>query len=139
MPRKKTTPNETDTPAEASTPARSLAKRVRKPRSAATAPSGKAAPRKRAKAAGGNSPTRAAGNSHLQPNSTGQVPVSTVDVIPPPSEWILEDAISEHEQIAQLAYEFWQARGCQGGSSEEDWLRAEQEYRRRRQAQSNGQ
>ncbi len=31
------------------------------------------------------------------------------------------------EQIAQLAYSFWQARGCQGGSPEEDWYRAEQD------------
>ena len=31
------------------------------------------------------------------------------------------------EQIACLAYSYWEARGCQGGSSEEDWLRAEQE------------
>jgi hypothetical protein len=32
-----------------------------------------------------------------------------------------------HEQIAQLAYTYWTARGYQGGSPEEDWLRAEQE------------
>ena len=31
------------------------------------------------------------------------------------------------EQIAALAYSYWEARGCQGGSPEEDWLRAEQE------------
>lgn len=34
-----------------------------------------------------------------------------------------------HEEIAQLAYSYWQARGCQGGSAEEDWLRAEQALR----------
>ena len=33
------------------------------------------------------------------------------------------------EEIARLAYSYWEARGCQGGSSEEDWLRAEQELR----------
>src|SRR6266496_2216990 len=33
------------------------------------------------------------------------------------------------EDIARLAYSYWQARGCQGGSPEEDWLRAEQELR----------
>jgi len=33
------------------------------------------------------------------------------------------------DQIAQLAYSYWEARGYQGGSSEEDWLRAEQELR----------
>jgi|HubBroStandDraft_6_1064221.scaffolds.fasta_scaffold4754627_1 hypothetical protein len=31
------------------------------------------------------------------------------------------------EDIARLAYSLWEARGCQGGSPEEDWLRAEQE------------
>lgn len=33
------------------------------------------------------------------------------------------------EQIALLAYSYWEARGGQGGSAEEDWLRAEQELR----------
>jgi hypothetical protein len=32
------------------------------------------------------------------------------------------------EDIARLAYSFWQARGCQGGSPEEDWFRAEREW-----------
>jgi hypothetical protein len=31
------------------------------------------------------------------------------------------------DAIAQLAYSYWEARGYQGGSPEEDWLRAEQE------------
>jgi hypothetical protein len=47
---------------------------------------------------------------------------------------ILEDPVEEaaptfsspgHEQIAQLAYSYWQARGCPDGSAEKDWLRAE--------------
>ena len=33
------------------------------------------------------------------------------------------------EQIAHLAYSYWEARGYQGGSPEEDWLRAERELR----------
>jgi hypothetical protein len=33
----------------------------------------------------------------------------------------------EHEQIARLAFSYWQARGCPEGSPEEDWLRAEAE------------
>ena len=37
-----------------------------------------------------------------------------------------------HEDIAVLAYSYWDARGFQGGSPEEDWLRAEQELRSRR-------
>lgn len=32
-----------------------------------------------------------------------------------------------HEEIAALAYSFWVERGYQGGSPEEDWLRAEQQ------------
>jgi hypothetical protein len=31
------------------------------------------------------------------------------------------------EDIARLAYSYWEARGCQGGSPEEDWTRAERE------------
>jgi len=35
------------------------------------------------------------------------------------------------EDIARLAYALWEARGCEGGNPEEDWLRAEQELRQR--------
>lgn len=31
------------------------------------------------------------------------------------------------DEIAALAYSYWEARGRHGGSAEEDWLRAEQE------------
>ena len=34
------------------------------------------------------------------------------------------------EEIAQLAYSYWEARGYQGGCPEEDWLRAEAELAR---------
>jgi hypothetical protein len=33
------------------------------------------------------------------------------------------------DEIARLAYSYWEARGFTGGSSEEDWLRAERELR----------
>jgi hypothetical protein len=33
------------------------------------------------------------------------------------------------EGTALLAYSYWEARGCQGGSPEDDWLRAEQQLR----------
>jgi hypothetical protein len=36
-----------------------------------------------------------------------------------------------YHEIAQLAYSFWVARGCQGGSPEEDWRRAEEQLRAR--------
>jgi hypothetical protein len=34
---------------------------------------------------------------------------------------------SAQDEIAALAYSYWVGRGCQGGSPEEDWLRAERE------------
>jgi hypothetical protein len=42
------------------------------------------------------------------------------------------DASPSHDEIAVLAYSYWEARGCQGGSPDEDWLRAERELRSRR-------
>ena len=39
-----------------------------------------------------------------------------------------EEFASEHERIAQLAYSYWQERGCPQGSPEEDWFRAEQVF-----------
>ena len=36
-------------------------------------------------------------------------------------------AAPSREEIASLAHSYWEARGCQGGSPEEDWLRAERE------------
>ena len=35
-----------------------------------------------------------------------------------------------HEAIAKLAFLFWEERGGEGGSPEEDWLRAERELAR---------
>jgi hypothetical protein len=32
-----------------------------------------------------------------------------------------------HEDIARLAYSYWELRGCPHGSPEEDWFRAELE------------
>jgi Protein of unknown function (DUF2934) len=39
-----------------------------------------------------------------------------------------------HEEIARLAYSYWEARGWQGGSSLDDWFRAELELKERNQA-----
>jgi len=36
--------------------------------------------------------------------------------------------VSAHEQISQIAYGYWEARGFQPGCPEQDWLRAEQEF-----------
>lgn len=47
------------------------------------------------------------------------------------------EPISEHEEIAKLAYSFYLERGGQNGSAEEDWVRAEQEFQRRREASAS--
>jgi Protein of unknown function (DUF2934) len=36
-----------------------------------------------------------------------------------------------HAEIAALAYEYWQARGCPYGSPQEDWFRAVKDLRSR--------
>ncbi len=46
----------------------------------------------------------------------------------------VDTTISEQERIALLAYSFWEARGRQGGSPEDDWFRAERELRRLKEA-----
>lgn len=38
----------------------------------------------------------------------------------------------DHAEIAELAYRYFQQRGESDGSAEQDWLRAEQEVRGRR-------
>jgi hypothetical protein len=52
-------------------------------------------------------------------------PTAAVEVVQP----VPVAAEPTQEDIARLAYLYWEARGCQGGSAEEDWLRAEQELR----------
>ena len=41
------------------------------------------------------------------------------------------DANLASKEIARLAYSYWESRGYQGGTPEEDWLRAEQELNSR--------
>ena len=50
---------------------------------------------------------------------------------------VSHEPISEREEIAKLAHSYWEARGGQHGSAEEDWLKAEQEFSRRRQASAS--
>jgi hypothetical protein len=33
----------------------------------------------------------------------------------------------KNDEVARLAYSYWEARGYQGGSPDEDWIRAEKE------------
>jgi DUF2934 family protein len=43
----------------------------------------------------------------------------------------LRDDPPAYDEIAVLAYSYWEARSGNGGSAEEDWLRAEEEVRKR--------
>jgi hypothetical protein len=60
-----------------------------------------------------------------------EAPSDSAIAPPPVVEAVAVAAASEpaYEAVAALAYSYWEARGCQGGSPEEDWLRAEQELR----------
>src|SRR5262245_30621566 len=58
-------------------------------------------------------------------------PVEQVAEIAASSEITVTPAGPSHAEIALLAYSFWVSRGCQGGSPEEDWLRAEQQLNAR--------
>jgi hypothetical protein len=40
-----------------------------------------------------------------------------------------ESLNGRHEEIARLAYSYWEARAGQGGSPEEDWFQAEREIK----------
>jgi hypothetical protein len=44
---------------------------------------------------------------------------------------VANDPVSavDHEEIARLAYSYWQARGCPNGSPEKDWYHAENDLR----------
>ncbi len=43
----------------------------------------------------------------------------------PPAETSADK--SRSDEVAALAYSYWESRGCEGGSPEEDWYRAEAE------------
>ena len=39
-------------------------------------------------------------------------------------------ATTAEDEIAARAYSYWEARGCEGGSADEDWYRAIEELER---------
>jgi hypothetical protein len=67
-------------------------------------------------------------------SATARNPQTTVGLaVPDGGPGGVSDAAPEpaREEIARLAYSYWEARGGQGGSPEEDWARAESELRSR--------
>jgi hypothetical protein len=57
---------------------------------------------------------------------------SAIAPAPVETELVTYAVQPSREEVAALAYSYWEARGCQGGCPNEDWLRAEQELRARR-------
>ena len=88
---------------------------------AAAAPRRKSAPR--AKTAIRTKP------SVTEPDASAEVPASQPVIAAAVEQVAIIDPT--YDEIAALAYSYWEARGCQGGCPEEDWLRAEQELRAR--------
>lgn len=43
-----------------------------------------------------------------------------------------EELRERRDEIARVAYSYWQSRGCEDGHDVEDWLMAEEEVARRR-------
>lgn len=58
----------------------------------------------------------AAGVQAAQPES-GTPNAPPADITPP-------EAVINEADIAARAYSYWEDRGCEGGSAEEDWYRA---------------
>jgi hypothetical protein len=52
------------------------------------------------------------------------------EAIPAVITQLVETRGPTQEEIAALAYSYWEARGRQNGSPWEDWFRAERELRR---------
>lgn len=63
------------------------------------------------------------------PGSREQNADARVSVQVPPSA----SGDPESEEIACLAYQYWQQRGHPTGTPEEDWFRAEEEIKQRQQ------
>jgi hypothetical protein len=59
-------------------------------------------------------------------NATSQTPWEDwVSTSPAPVNGSAEGSL--RDRIERLAYSYWEQRGCQDGSAEEDWYRAEAE------------
>ena len=86
-------------------------------------------------AAGATAPARRTGGTRARGQRAAEPVAPIVPVTPEPEALapVLESVVivetPSYEAVAQLAYSYWEARGCQGGSPEEDWIRAEQELR----------
>ena len=73
-------------------------------------------------------PTRPRGQRAIEPVNSLAPPLTEPEIVAQ-AETVASTHTTTYEEIAKLAYSYWEARGYQGGSAEEDWARAEQELR----------
>jgi hypothetical protein len=74
-----------------------------------------------------SAPVRAAAKPRVKTvkhSKAASTPATAVEVETVEVETV---TLSAHDQIAKIAYGYWEARGFEAGSPEQDWLRAEQE------------
>lgn len=75
-------------------------------------------------------------------SSDSPVPLDTrtaQEAVPPDaseSEGLASVKPPDPEQVAALAHQYWQERGCPSGSPDEDWFRAERALNERSQKES---
>ncbi len=79
-----------------------------------------------------STPAAPARHKSATPKRTSKTPeiqpsVEPVAEILSPAAPVASSYVPSYQEIAKLAYGYWEARGCQGGSPEQDWLQAEQE------------
>jgi Protein of unknown function (DUF2934) len=94
--------------------------RIRKSEPSITVSAAGAAPARRKTATATATPKSAASSPKPGPAAATESEAAIVEAVEVPYS-------PTQEKIAELAYSYWVSRGCQGGSPEEDWLRAEME------------
>jgi hypothetical protein len=88
--------------------------------------SGAAAPARRKAAARPRAKRAAEPVETLAPAAEQETAAPQAETAAPAAAWV-----PSYDEVARLAYSYWEARGCHGGCPEEDWLRAEEELRSR--------
>ena len=84
-------------------------------------------------------PKRSSNTKHAKAQPVAQASTTEPDSAVAPgvkAATVAIPSMTEREEIELVAYLYSEARGFQGGSQEEDWVRAEHEVGRRRAAKS---
>ena len=74
-----------------------------------------------------HAPAKRTSTAAAEPSSS----ISPAAMTAPTAVTTLSHSAVTFDDVAKLAYSYWEARGYQGGSPEKDWLRAEQELNAR--------